>query len=383
MKKVSLLILTAIILCSISCQNQRNKNSSFHEFDLAKLLKRPMEMVMSDIVSEISYIPLETSQEALLSRVHIIIQAKESLIISNRNGPVKLFSNKGDYIRDIGSKGKGPGEYVNIGGVFWDKVSEEVIIQDISLKSLHYYSLEGNYLRSFRIPYQSHFVYPLNDGNFLSANIYPVKMDSVYGKNFIFDTMGMAKPFWSSEVELDQTVSKFAIPPTYCRVGNMDLFFPERSDSVFIIKNGKVSPFACFNLENRMLPDEAYLNSTTDSEMRRFIHNFFPMEISKSEFLMLFRMNREYFIAFCNINNDKVKLAKLGKNGLKNDIDGGMPLYPVFLTSEGYLFRAVSPIEIIAAVENGTIDKPSNEFKEMVSKLDEEDNHVIIKMKLK
>lgn len=341
-------------------------------------------MVMSDFVSEISYIPLETSEEALLARVHIIIQADEYLIISNRRGPVKLFSNNGDYIREIGRKGKGPGEYVNIGGVFWDELTKEVIIQDISLNSLLYYSLEGDYLRSFCIPYQTHFAYPLNDGSFLGVNIYPVQMDSVYGKNYIFNTSGETKPFWSSEIELEQIVPFPAIQPSYCRVGNNDLFFPERSDSVYIINGGEIRPFASFNLKSRMLPDEVYFNSNASyAEKERFIMSFFPMEINDNEFMMIFLMNQDRYVAFCNTKTDKARLTKLGENGIKNDIDGGMPLYPVFLTSEGYLFRAISPIDLKDAMEEGVIDDPSAEFKEMVSNLDEEDNHVIIKMKLK
>lgn len=379
-----LLIIGVILLCFASCQNQKDRNNSFHEFNLDKLLEDPEPMVMSDFVSEISYIPLESSEEASLSRVHVIIPADEYLIISHRSGPVKLFSINGDYIREIGRKGKGPGEYVNIGGIFWDELSEEIIIQDISLKSLLYYSLEGDYLRSFRIPYQTHFAYPLNDGSFLGVNIYPVQMDSVYGKNYIFNTAGEAKPFWSSEIELEQIVPFPAIQPTYCRVGNKDLFFPERSDSIYIINHGEIIPFASFNLKSRILPDKVYFNSNASTaEKRRFIMNFFPMEINDNEFMMFFLMNQDRYVAFCDTKTDKARLTKLDKNGFKNDIDGGLPLNPAYCTHEGFLFKAVSPIDLLSALEEGIINKPSAEFMEMVNQLNEEDNHVIIKMKLK
>jgi hypothetical protein len=98
-----------------------------------------------------------------------------------------------------------------------------------------------------------------------------------------------------------------------------------------------------------------------------------------------FRKGKDYYMAICNIKIGKSQVMKIDQSGIVNDIDGGLPLNGLYYstTQDGYLYRYVDPINLITDLEEGILKDPSAELKTTINKLDQEDNPVIIKMKIR
>jgi hypothetical protein len=89
------------------CQSSDTKPLRLEfNFEKAEPLK------MSEIISEISYIPLETNSKCLLGNMWIYVFGKDILVKSNSSDEsIYRFSTDGKYLNKIGSKGNGPSEF--------------------------------------------------------------------------------------------------------------------------------------------------------------------------------------------------------------------------------------------------------------------------------
>lgn len=385
MKRLFGILLGSIFLIMASCQNNEDKET-FMEFDIPEAINNPEEIKMSDFISQISYVELETIPESLLGAVESIIPAADNYLVYTRKSQVKLFSKNGDFIRDIGKFGKGPGEYQSIGNMFWDEKDQEIIIQSIQSNSLIFYSINGDHLRTFECPYYLQFINRLSNGSYLGAVMVPTLMDSVFATYVLFDTDGMVKPFWASKDKPNLDRPSLFMKHYFCQMGELDLFFPPRSDTVYVIENNTVKPFASMNLLGKVLPDEDYFNQEPNRDVwdRSFI-SYSSRGISKNEFLVTYKIEKKTFIVICNTRTGKAKAIEMGENGIPNDIDGGIPIMSFSYLSQynNLMLQGANPINLKSGIEEDYYKNVSPEFKEMVSKLDEDANPLIIEMKLK
>lgn len=60
-----------------------------------------------------------------------------------------MFDNRGNFIRNIGKKGEGPGEFMN--PFCMSATSEKIIVSDTKNMRVQFYNIKGDYLRSFKI----------------------------------------------------------------------------------------------------------------------------------------------------------------------------------------------------------------------------------------
>lgn len=70
---------------------------------------------IEDIIESVKIIPLETSDLSLISQIRKIESNNNKWYISEFNdAPIKVYSENGDYITNVGKKGQGPGEFIQI-----------------------------------------------------------------------------------------------------------------------------------------------------------------------------------------------------------------------------------------------------------------------------
>lgn len=381
----AILVGSIIIIMASSCQSDKDAGALI-EFDIPEAINNPEEIKMSDFISQISYIALETTQESLIGRVHTLVPAEDKFLISSRSKTVHVFSDNGEYIKDIGKIGKGPGEYVDARSVFWDDNLQEVIIYNIGNANLQFYTIDGEIKRTFKAPHSPMFVYRQQNGNFLGSLLFEAQFDSIFGRHFQFDTLGIVVPYGQQKDAEEQNIPLTFAMPSFFQMGDLDFFIPERSDTIFQIGDTELIPFAVLGLSDKMMPDKVYFNRDASSEVKsKYIYSINAIGLSEHEFVAEFKIGSNRFIAFCDIKNGSSKIVELDELGIPNDIDGGLPITNFFYStiSNGYMYMALSPIYFKSGLEEGILKNPSPEFIEMVSNFDEEANPVIIKMKLK
>ncbi|MDL2241616.1 6-bladed beta-propeller [Bacteroidales bacterium OttesenSCG-928-L03] len=136
--------------------------NSTERFELDPFLKE-REFSILKKVKTIHYLPLETTNESLISNIEQIIISDNHLYISNDNtlNNVLIFDKQGKYLNRI-QKGEGPEEILNLKSIVYDSVNHELIIYHN--KYLSFFSPEGKFIRKEKIPLNAHSFTLLPDG---------------------------------------------------------------------------------------------------------------------------------------------------------------------------------------------------------------------------
>jgi hypothetical protein len=72
-------------------------------------------------------------------------------VVDRKAVQVKVFGPDGKFLRSIGKRGQGPGEVGGIRDISFTP-AREILVNDTRTKRLHYFSLEGKFLRSVTAP---------------------------------------------------------------------------------------------------------------------------------------------------------------------------------------------------------------------------------------
>ncbi len=116
--------LATFFICLVSCMQQKESKitddivlpiqdqDAFFTIDFADIIKNKQEVYLSHIAESVEYIPLETTSESLLGRISDIQLTSEYIFIKHNGTPLlTVFDREGNFIRHIGSVGRGPNEY--------------------------------------------------------------------------------------------------------------------------------------------------------------------------------------------------------------------------------------------------------------------------------
>ena len=136
------LLITSILL--FSCKEDK-KNSNLMEIPVD--IEQSLSFPLSEIVEEITAIELELTDESLINpdimNLKRILICANHVIVAERD-KILVFGMDGKFIRSIGSKGQGPGEYTSIKNLAIDENNKRLFVNAIS--KIICYDLDGNYL---------------------------------------------------------------------------------------------------------------------------------------------------------------------------------------------------------------------------------------------
>jgi hypothetical protein len=129
---------------------------------------------MSSIFRKTKAILLEETDYAVIGNVYSMQVFDNYIFILDRHKAKKLFmfDKKGKYLRQIGSFGQGPGEYISISDFCLDTINREIYIHDASKRMLLKYNFDnGNFIQSTNIRHIGHCHYVTYFNNKIYANI--------------------------------------------------------------------------------------------------------------------------------------------------------------------------------------------------------------------
>ena len=138
---------TIIFFLLFSCSSQTKQGD---------LLEIPVDIHKNDLLSlqeiaeEITAIEFELTDESVFNPDYvqnIIISENEVFIAGIQK--IYVFSKDGKFIRTIGSKGQGPGEYLGISKIALDKKNRRLFIS--SSPKILSYDINGNFLKETRV----------------------------------------------------------------------------------------------------------------------------------------------------------------------------------------------------------------------------------------
>lgn len=121
---------------------------------------------MSELYSALEYIKLEATPESLIAQVSKIIPLDtQLLIVDKESSKILLFDVNGKFMRTIGSKGVGAGEFIEIEDVAVDKKGEEIFVLEHSGKRILIYDLKGNFANDIKTDFIAHEIEYLGNGS--------------------------------------------------------------------------------------------------------------------------------------------------------------------------------------------------------------------------
>jgi hypothetical protein len=334
----SALLFFAIFLLKPSCKNviEEQGLKSIHLSNINQ------EVSLSEFCSDVAYIVFETTEQNLIGEVKKILIFNGLIYLLEETGTqsrILLFNTKGDFVKQIGNLGKGPGELSN---------PRDFIVTDSSIyvwdSALHEFDVYGNYKRKIydayfsgntflKIGYSIFFFYGVNqDGNYgISYNLDDGSFKNI---KIINGTCALFGPHENDAIfNYDENYYLFS--------AFSDTIFKLTGDSLiphsnFTFKQGKsLNQIAVENVGLNPYEFAMVLNSSVYSSVNRFMEN-------ENYILIQHGSNQEEYLTISNKEN----LVSLSFNECSNDIDFGIFGIPLLLSESHQFVSLVYPHEL-------------------------------------
>ena len=145
-------ILGIILLLAVTAESQGQRqavNDKIITVDVTKSYSPKRELILQDFM-DVEYIALETNDDFLNQGVVLDI-GKNIILVKNQvnDGDIFVYNRTGKALRKINRKGQGGEEYNIISNIILDEDNEEMFVNDIIKTKIHVYDLYGKFKRSF------------------------------------------------------------------------------------------------------------------------------------------------------------------------------------------------------------------------------------------
>lgn len=408
------LLITAVITTffAVSCTSE-NSRSGKGNIDVESAVGKGRIVNLSEVATDIRYIPLETTAESVIGNVWNVKYSNGKIYISDNKYAISIFKDDGIFIKKFSRVGRGPEEYVDFSTFQVNDANGGIEILERSGRIIRYDS-DGNFIEVIDKLYQK-----ARSQSFVTFSDFKVsgwyessrvegKMEFKYGVTAFIDSLNILseKIITSySSMKTQQVDGGMAVymridPPYLIKHKDEVKFIMSECDTIFGIDNrGVISDKYVLNYGKYKALKEQDFDSYTNNES-----NFITLAtgFNETERYMLFNFNlralapepiervskgmdgKESVSKNTNVyavfDKKKENLTFLnqpekGKMGFREDIKGGFPFWPRFAGNRGELINFRNAIDIITLSE----ENPENQFiGNLASVISENDNPVII-----
>ena len=383
-----------IIVCFIaasSCQNKPFPQDSPIALNLINIPLR--EEKLSEFIEELSYIKLENSIPIKSIRK---IQISDKLIVVSEGRRLFLFDIHGNYIREIGKRGRGPGEFSYIIDFTLDIEANNLFILNSNGQILKYSITEG-YIETFEITQKIDFdkiscfsdKIILSSGNPNGTDIY---------NWIVLNDKGV---FLSGK----KNYLNFSYPQNsvniyshlICRHANEYLYISQFCDTVFSINEDGYYPK--YTIPGNKIEVSDYLDQAKLARQRKNLdrHILMPINLMETNDHIFYQYYQEEEMNFVHLNKRSGTICRLKDNpdriGIENNIDDGISFLPKYYTgikNGEFLFDWVDAYKLVQFVQSKAFKdsmpkypEKKKELEKLANSLSENDNPVLMVVKLK
>ena len=241
-----------ILLFASGCW-KKNSPRALSVIDIGSNIKNMQKLDISQFSDKILYQPLENRIENPLSCNGIMIPVFSEKYILDSDGRICiLYDNAGQFLRQIGKQGRGPGEYSNIVSVFL--IDEKIYIQDYY--NLIEYKIDGTYIKKYNNCFIINKEYPLQTAIMLNDSIFFGIIDNISGhdefKALILNKKGNVELYYKNYIFFNLNGVCWAKTPVMSNFHWFEnkLFFKESlNDTLFKVDDKyRLTPVNEFNL---------------------------------------------------------------------------------------------------------------------------------------
>ena len=401
-------ILYSLFLISLwGCTSQGNRSQSDFILetseDVSKLptstenginikVESPLpEIKASELIAEYRYIPLETKPESFMGQLHNVIFYEDYIYVHDIEGSVIcIFDRNGRYLSKVGIKGDGPGEFTTLlQDMTIDPFTKRMLVYDQGLDKILYFSLKGDYLfsRNMNLNIDGDFqvITPNQILTYQSKsrhNVHLGEMDSY--RIIMLDSLLKITSYGHL---YDDNVESLYCPPTFLHSTEGILYNPIFTTDFYSVTSQAIDlkyHIDYSNFANPVNPDKVaemkdgkeimkYLFSSTYTLIK-------PIETSGFFWFRTYPQNNENrFYTYY----DKQANRHLSFRKIIPDIDFAFDY--ILSNCDDYIVAEVNVSTLKALAESckqGLV-KGKKENMEMIEKLKDDDNSVLVLFKLK
>ena len=379
-------ILVIILLLMAGCGSKQSTDDLII-VDVTKSYPEK-ELILQDFM-DVEYIVLETTDEFLTHGLVLSI-GRDIILVRNRvrDGNIFIYDKDGKGLRKINRMGQGGEEYIDISGIVLDEDTGEMFVNDVFTKKIFVYDLYGKFKRSFRHKEDAMYnsIYNFNRENLIcydGSSSNEGQSFAVISKQDGSITKEIQIPFKEKKTvrlrvrdEVNNTT--FSVGPTtiYPIIPYYDnwILTEYSSDTVFrYLPDHNMTPFIIRTPSIQSMDPEVFLFSgiITDHyyfmETVKKVYDFATQDGFPSTDLVYDKQENAIFqYAVYNDDYSNKKQVYMMSRPVNDKIASWQPL-------EAY--------QLVEAYEKGELKY--GKLKEIASKLDAEDNPVIMLVKHK
>lgn len=365
---LTLCIMVALLLSLCNCKKRAiayeiNINGNNVVICPVNKVTDTIQIKLSSLVESCEIVKLQNTTEGLIDRAwHTEISRDYICIKTYGQYPAKLFDIHGKFIRNIGSIGRGPGEYSTLNGLQFSPSGDILYLFPFgTTRKILAYDISGNHVKDIPLVYtQQKFKAFFSPDSIITVVSMPFQNDSA----ICFQQ--------TSEGKLIQRIS----PPAHLINQSFD---------------GEV-------FTNYLTPEYDFYNTASDTLYhynieKNTLEPKFTKDFGDAEFISVsWEIPGHYFFYFFNKENPYRKIivdkTTLDANyfTLKNDFFGNIEVSPVF--SNGYFINNIAAITLKNKIEkelrmNNLSESGRKMLEEFNNNLKPDDNNIVFYGKLK
>ncbi|MCG8307637.1 MAG: 6-bladed beta-propeller [Cytophagales bacterium] len=249
-----LLIVLVQTVCTFNRSAETDKEAKVtNDRTNAEILRLPEieedTLRTSYFADTVLYVPLETTTKNLI-KYFKQVWMDDSIILINNHNNLLMFLRGGKFLRQIGRKGKGPGEY---GRIFrFDVISDTIYLSSTGKRSIIKYTFDGTFCEEIQLNEQPVYFSSTNDGKMAWYHIQQGKI-YIHNKDFsMADTIVIEQGV--TEGRSKYTYGDYFFMTYFQKSQSGLLFSNYLNDTVWDISSKRKEPAFVVDMNDKLLP---------------------------------------------------------------------------------------------------------------------------------
>ena len=370
-----------LIFITFSC-NSKNENL-YEIINLREAFENKKSININDIATNFEYIKLETNDECLTG-TRLAVYSNDQYLIAIDREKILLFDRKdGRFIREVGHKGNGPGEYSRTYNVMPFDEGKNIVYAGRN-KKRYGYSLDGQLKDTLSIPELVSEIGNIDD------NIFAAFMPDYQGgekiKIVLFNHNDSLMKTFPNYLSSPKTSSVFVWNPNswFYKLDKQLYFYQLFNDTVFHVETNSLTPKYVLNMGPYSPPYE--MKTSPEFEPGKYFIMRTIQESSKYLFCS-FNFNKKNYTAIFDKNKRTTVVNDYSPEsglGFINNINDFVPLEFSSINEKDELICTMNALKIKQWFDlNPEKISQLPEYLKNLKNIQETNNPVIIIAKLK
>jgi hypothetical protein len=363
LKNICFSLLIAGVLTG--CSDSRKS----YDIDLGQELSA-VTLKASDLFANIRYIPLETTDTALIAQINEVISTEDYFLVRDKH--LYMFDKHGKFLHKISNTGQGPGEYVQL--IDCDADDKYIYLFDNVRSQILVYSFDNQYLKSIGTPRGATAILKSPDGFICYHDpLISRKYGEPVAELILLDETGEQKKVLHYRTVNMKSMSPFIHEPQFKVYENKIYYYPPLQDTIFSIdENGVIPEFIINRGQYAVNPEDVDdLTKYNDAVANGMIIHTFAIHNNRL-FLYCGNKNKPLMVMYSLSTKELQQVEKFD-----NDLDNiGFSLWYLTEIKDN---RIINPISAPYFFE----EENKSKIPESIKNLQEEDNPILRILELK